>query len=50
MTEKAYKAMGFASVLNLVVGIVLILGGLGIGVLAIINSVKLQRAKYDLTF
>lgn len=50
MTEKAYKAMGHAGAANLAIGIVVMVVGVATGVVLLISSAKLFRAKNGLTF
>lgn len=49
-TEKVYKTMKKAGAWNLVVGILLIIGGIAAGVTIIVNGAKVLSAKSDLTF
>ncbi len=50
MVEKVYKTMKSVGALNLVTGILLIIGGIAAGVIVIINGAKLLSDKSDLTF
>jgi hypothetical protein len=50
MAERVYKTMKSVGACNLVLGILLIVGGIAAGVAVIINGAKLLSAKSDLTF
>ncbi len=50
MVEKVYKTMKSVGAFNLVVGILLIVGGIASGVAVIINGAKLLSHKSNLTF
>lgn len=50
MNEKAYKAMNFAGVSNIVIGVVVAVVGVAAGVLAIISGARLLKVKKGLTF
>lgn len=50
MTEKAYKTMGMTGIVGLVVGITVIVTSVVSGVILIISSAKLFKAKNTLTF
>ena len=50
MTEKAYKAMTNAGITGLVIGVISIVAGVAAGVVLIITSAKLFKAKRGLTF
>ena len=50
MNEKAYKAMSFAGVSNIVIGVVITVVGVVTGVLAIISGARLMKDKKGLTF
>ena len=50
MNEKAYKAMNFAGVSNIVIGVVVAVEGVAAGVLAIISGARLLKDKKGLTF
>lgn len=50
MVEKVYKTMKSVGAFNLVIGILLIIGGIAAGVTVIINGAKLLNDKSDLTF
>ena len=50
MNEKAYKAMNFAGVSNIVIGVVFGVLGVAAGVLAIISGARLLKDKKRLTF
>ena len=49
MNEKAYKAMNFAGVSNIVIGVVVAVVGVAAGVLAIISGARLLKDKKGLT-
>lgn len=50
MTERAYKTMGMASVINIVIGILSIVVGITSGVVLLISAAKLLKTKKGLTF
>ena len=50
MGEKIYKRMKNSGKVSVILGIVAIVSGVGVGVLAIINGVKLIKGKSDITF
>ena len=50
MNEKAYKAMNFAGVSNIVIGVVVAVVGVAAGVLANNNVQHLLKDKKGLTF
>ncbi len=50
MAEKVYNTMKSVGALNLVMGILLIVGGILAGTLIIVNGAKLLNDKSDLTF
>ena len=50
MNEKAYKAMIFAGVSNIVIGVVVAVVGVAAGVLAIVSGARLLKDKKGLTF
>lgn len=50
MNEKAYKTMGFAGVVSIVVGAISIAVGVAVGVLALVSGAKLLKDKKGLTF
>lgn len=50
MGEKLYKTMNGAGALNIVLGVVSIIGGIAIGVLLIIGGAKLLSRKSNLLF
>lgn len=50
MNEKAYKTMGFAGAVNIVVGVISIVAGVAVGVLALVSGAKLLKDKKGLTF
>ncbi len=50
MNEKAYRAMSFGTVVNVIIGVVLITVGVTTGILAIIGGARLHHAKKGLTF
>lgn len=49
MKEKAFKTMGSAGALNLVIGICTLAGGLAAGILLIIHGARLLAHRGDLT-
>ena len=50
MTEKAYKAMGIAGVVNIVAGVISIVVGVASGIILLISAAKLFKTKKGLTF
>ncbi len=50
MTEKAYKAMSVAGVINIVVGVLSIVVGVASGVVLLISAARLFKTKKGLTF
>lgn len=50
MTEKAYKAMSVAGVINIVVGVLSIVVGGASGVVLLISAARLFKTKKGLTF
>lgn len=50
MTEKAYKAMSVAGVINIVVGVLSIVVGVTSGVVLLISAARLFKTKKGLTF
>ena len=48
MNEKAYKAMNFAGVSNIVIGVVVAVVGVAAGVLAIVSGARLLKDKKGL--
>lgn len=50
MTERAYKSMGMAAVINIVVGVLSIVVGVASGVVLLISAAKLFKTKKGLTF
>jgi hypothetical protein len=50
MAERVYKTMKSVGAFNLVMGILLIVGGIAGGVAVIVNGAKLLNDKSDLTF
>lgn len=47
-SEKTYKRVGRAGASNIVIGILLIVGGITLGVLSIVHGGKLLASKQDL--
>lgn len=50
MNEKAYKTMGIAGAASIAAGIVTLVVGLAVGVIAIISGVQLRKDRKGLTF
>lgn len=50
MNEKAYKAMTFAGISNIAVGIWITVVGIAVGIITIISGARLLKAKKGLTF
>lgn len=50
MNEKAYKAMNFAGISGIVVGIVVAIVGVTAGVITIVGGARLLKEKRGLTF
>ncbi|MGF0032083.1 hypothetical protein ACQRBN_03820 [Bariatricus sp. SGI.154] len=50
MSEKAYKAMNFAGVANIVVGVIVAVVGITAGVIAIVSGARLLKEKKGLIF
>lgn len=50
MNEKAYKAMNFAGVSGIAVGIVVAIVGVAAGVITIVGGARLLKEKRGLTF
>ena len=50
MNEKAYKAMNFAGISGIVVGIIVALVGVTAGVITIVGGARLMKEKRGLTF
>ena len=48
MNEKVFKTVSGASVMNLVLGIVILVTGITSGVLLLVNGAKLMKRKNDL--
>jgi len=50
MNEKAYKAMNFAGISGIVVGIIVAVVGVTAGVITIVGGARLLKEKRGLTF
>ncbi|MCI9249556.1 MAG: hypothetical protein HFG99_10535 [Dorea sp.] len=50
MNEKAYKTMGIAGAANIAAGIVTLVVGIAVGVIAIVSGVQLRKDRKGLTF
>lgn len=50
MNEKVYKAMNFAGIANIVVGIIVAVVGVTTGVIAIVSGARLLKEKKGLIF
>ena len=50
MNEKVYKTMTFAGAANIAIGIVTLVVGVAVGVIAIISGARLLKDKKGLTF
>lgn len=50
MNEKAYKAMNFAGITGITIGIIVMVTGITAGIIAIISGAKLLKDKQGLTF
>ncbi|MBQ1850450.1 MAG: hypothetical protein II477_10720 [Lachnospiraceae bacterium] len=50
MEEKVYKTMGGAGALNIVLGVLVLVGGIAMGVLLLISGSKLVNRRSHLTF
>ncbi|MCI8782837.1 MAG: hypothetical protein HFG83_15700 [Dorea sp.] len=50
MNEKAYKAMNFAGISSIVVGIIVAVVGVTAGVITIVGGARLMKEKRGLTF
>lgn len=50
MNEKAYRTMTLTGAANIVIGVVSIVAGAAVGVLALVSGAKLLKAKKGLTF
>jgi hypothetical protein len=50
MVEKAYKSMSRIGVLNIVVGIVVLVIGIGSGILIIVGGADLHKKKSEIMF
>lgn len=50
MNEKAYKAMTFAGVSNIAIGVLLTVVGITTGIITIISGARLLKDKRGLTF
>lgn len=50
MNEKIYKAMNFAGIANIVVGIIVAVVGLSTGIISIVSGARLLKGKKGLTF
>lgn len=50
MNEKVYKAMSFAGIANIVVGIIVAIVGITAGVIAIVGGARLLKEKRGLIF
>ena len=50
MNEKVYKAMNFAGVANIVVGVIVAIIGVTAGIISIVSGASLLKEKKGLTF
>ena len=48
MNEKVFKSVSGASVMNIVLGVVVLVTGITSGVLLLVNGAKLMKSKNDL--
>lgn len=48
MNEKVFKSVSGASVMDIVLGVVVLVTGIAAGVLLLINGAKLMKSKNDL--
>lgn len=50
MTEKVYKTMKSAGIINLILGICIMAAGLATGCVVLVNGARLLKRKSDLLF
>lgn len=50
MNEKIYKAMSFAGIANITVGIIVVVVGVAAGIISIVSGARLLKEKRGLTF
>ncbi len=50
MNEKIFKTMGVAGAGNIAIGIVILIVGVTVGIIAIVSGAKLVKGKNDIMF